>query len=96
VEFNLPKSSEGVTVPSGCLVGDVINGRAKLFVLTGDMVDLREVFVGMDNGIDVEILSGVTPNESVVMSPPSDLEDGDKVASVAAKLTQKTASSSSH
>jgi RND family efflux transporter MFP subunit len=86
VEISLPKSTQGVTLPSVCLLGDVINGKAKLFVLReDDRVDLREVLVGMDNGIDVEVLSGVNADDRVVLDPPSDLDDEMKVTSFVAK-----------
>lgn len=87
VEIALEESLTGVTIPSTCLVGDVAHGQAKIFVLKNDLVNLRQVQVGKDTGIEVEILSGLSPEDQVVLRPSGSLSDGMKVASVAAVAT---------
>jgi RND family efflux transporter MFP subunit len=82
VEIALEDSQVGVTVPSTCLVGDVAQGKAKLFVVIDDVAKLRQVEVGRDTGIEVEILKGISPQDFVIVRPPGNLADGAKVASV--------------
>jgi HlyD family secretion protein len=84
VEIALDESLAGVTIPSTCLVGDVALGQAKVFVLKGGQVSLRQVQVGKDTGIEVEILSGLSPEDQIVLRPSGSLTDGMKVASIAA------------
>jgi HlyD family secretion protein len=66
------------------MVGDVANGKAKVFVVTGDQATLREVLIGNDTGVSLEILSGLSPSDEVVLRPSGGLSDGTKVASTAA------------
>ena len=54
-------------------------GKSIVFVLKGDRVERRAVSVGLENGDQVEVLSGVSPGERVVVDGPPTLKDGDKV-----------------
>jgi RND family efflux transporter MFP subunit len=54
-------------------------GRTVIFVLQGDRVERRAVTVGLENGDQVEVLSGVAAGERVVVEGPPTLKDGDKV-----------------
>jgi HlyD family secretion protein len=56
-----------------------IDGRAVVFVVAGDRVERRAVSVGEENGDRVEVLSGVSAGERVVVDGPQNLKDGDKV-----------------
>jgi RND family efflux transporter MFP subunit len=57
-----------------------VDGRTVLFVLNGDArVERRAIAVGMTNGDQVEVISGVSAGERVVVSAPETLKDGDKV-----------------
>jgi HlyD family secretion protein len=54
-------------------------GRDVVFVLKDDRVERRAVRVGTAEGDRVEIVSGVTAGERVVIEGPSELADGSKV-----------------
>ncbi len=57
-----------------------IDGRTVVFVLRGDeRVERRAISVGLENGGEVEVISGVSAGERVVLSAPQTLKDGDKV-----------------
>jgi RND family efflux transporter MFP subunit len=78
VTFQLPQNLQTLKVPATTLI--LRKGGVKLAVLEGnDHVRLRSVTVGRDSGSEVEILSGLNPEDRVVASPPDSLEDGDKV-----------------
>jgi len=52
-----------------------------VFVVNGDIVERRAVSVGREFGAAAEILAGVSVGNLVVIEPPEDLEDGQKVKS---------------
>ena len=54
-------------------------GATAIFLLRGDVVDRRAVTLGIEDGDDIEVLSGVTPGDQVVVEPPPELADGDRV-----------------
>jgi len=55
------------------------DGKAVVFVVKDDRVERRAVSAGLENGGQVEILSGVSAGERVVVDGPPTLKDGDKV-----------------
>jgi HlyD family secretion protein len=55
------------------------DGHAIVFVLKDDRVERRAVSVGLENGDQVELVSGVSAGERVVVDGPATLKDGDKV-----------------
>ena len=83
VQIALEASPPGVTVPTTALVGDILDGRAKVFIVQNGQARLRQVQVGKDNGVNLEVLAGLTPDDPLILHPPSGLADGAKVAVVA-------------
>jgi RND family efflux transporter MFP subunit len=55
------------------------DGRSIVFVVKDDRVERRAVSVGFENGDKVELVSGVSAGERVVVDGPATLKDGDKV-----------------
>lgn len=53
--------------------------RSLVFVVNGDVVERRAVTVGRELAGDAEILAGVSPGTVVVLEPPADLSDGQRV-----------------
>jgi RND family efflux transporter MFP subunit len=56
-----------------------VDGRSVVFVVNADRLERRAITVGLDSGDQVEVLSGVTAGERVVVEGPLTLKDGDKV-----------------
>jgi HlyD family secretion protein len=54
-------------------------GRSVVFVLKEDRVERRAITLGLENGDQVDVLSGVSAGERVVVEGPPTLKDGDKV-----------------
>jgi multidrug efflux pump subunit AcrA (membrane-fusion protein) len=50
-----------------------------VFVLRDDRVERRAVAAGATTGDAVEVLSGLRPGDRVVLDPPADLADGERV-----------------
>ena len=55
------------------------DGHPVVFVFSEDRVERRAVRVGLENGDQVEVTSGVRAGERVVIDGPPTLKDGDKV-----------------
>ena len=56
-----------------------LDGRTVVFVLKQDRVERRAVRAGLEEGDQVEVLSGVSAGDRVVVEGPVDLKDGDRV-----------------
>ena len=55
------------------------DGKPIVFVLNEDRVERRAIKVGLENGDQIEVVSGVRAGERVVIDGPTTLKDGDKV-----------------
>jgi RND family efflux transporter MFP subunit len=72
------RKPQGVRAPAAALVQR--DGRTQAFVLGDkDTVTLRAVTTGLDMGADKQVLSGLVAGDTVVVTPPETLKDGDKV-----------------
>jgi RND family efflux transporter MFP subunit len=56
-----------------------IDGKTVVFVARDDRVERRAVRAGRENGNDVDVLSGLSAGEKVVIDPPATLKDGDRI-----------------
>jgi len=70
-------SAPAVIVPKAAVKS--VDGHAVVFVLNEDRVERRAIKVGLENGDQVEVVSGVRAGERVVIDGPAKLKDGDKV-----------------
>lgn len=70
-------SIEGLVAPAACvgLFGQI----ERVFVVTAGHAELRLVRPGPASGTEVRILSGLAEGETVIVSPPASLRDGDAV-----------------
>jgi HlyD family secretion protein len=66
-----------VMVPKAAV--KTIDGRTVVFVIKEDRVERRAVRAGLENGGRVEVLSGLSAGERVVVEGPDTLKDGDRV-----------------
>ncbi|MEX1127583.1 MAG: efflux RND transporter periplasmic adaptor subunit, partial [Vicinamibacterales bacterium] len=66
-----------VTVPKAAV--KTIDSRTVVFVVKDDRVERRAVRAGLENSGQVEILSGLSAGERVVVEGPETLKDGDRV-----------------
>lgn len=66
-----------ILVPRSVLRGG--DERSMVYVVKGDRVERRSIRVGAVSGDDVEVISGLTAGEKVVVEGPENLRDGDQV-----------------
>jgi len=77
-----PAPGQAAAVPRALVPKTAVHtadGRSVVFVLKDDRVERRAVSVGLENGDTVEVISGVSAGERVVVEAPQTLKDGDKV-----------------
>lgn len=70
-------SGPRILVPKSAIRADA--GKAIVFVLRGDRVERRAVTAGIEDGDQVEVLSGLSAGELVVVEGPPTLADGARV-----------------
>lgn len=78
VSFDLPHAGVAVNVPASALIFD----RSGLHIATVDnnnRVLLKEVRISRDLGKEVEIGSGLDPQDRIIESPPDGIASGDRV-----------------
>jgi RND family efflux transporter MFP subunit len=79
VSFNLPAvAGQGVTVPSTALLYRD-NGPAVALVGPDNKVTIHPVKIAHDLGANIEIASGVTPQDKIADNPPENIATGDTV-----------------
>lgn len=77
VGFNTLIGKESLVIPRAALVGSVKN--PKVFVVENGFAKQRDVVLGVAAGTDVQVLSGLKENESIVTNGQNNLTDGAKV-----------------
>jgi RND family efflux transporter MFP subunit len=66
-----------VTIPRAAV--KTLDGRTVVFVIKDDRVERRAIRAGLENGDQVQVLSGISAGERVVIEGPQTLKDGDRV-----------------
>jgi RND family efflux transporter MFP subunit len=77
-----PAPGQAAVVPRAVVPKTAVrsdDGRTVVFVVKDDRVERRAISVGLENGDQVEVISGVSAGERVVVEAPQTLKDGDKV-----------------
>jgi multidrug efflux system membrane fusion protein len=103
VHFALPDDSQALTIPASALIFRR-DGLQVAVVGKDNRAQLRTVTVATDLGSQVEIASGLQPDDRVIDSPPDSLAQGDPVriaagqagGNAAAAAIAQTASEPAH
>jgi len=77
--IELQPPTDKLTVPAACVVGHAERGKAAVFVVRDGKARRTPVTLGSDDGVAVEVLSGLGPNDAVVIRPGTTLDDGTAV-----------------
>jgi RND family efflux transporter MFP subunit len=78
VHFKLPGNASILRIPATSLVFRSA-GLQVATVGQGSRVRLRNIVEGRDFGTEVEVLSGLSANEAVIVNPPDSITDGSQV-----------------
>jgi HlyD family secretion protein len=71
------ESAATILVPQSALFRD--GEKWAVFVVESELARLRQVAIGQSNDTQVQIVSGVTPGERIVLHPNDRIEDGTRV-----------------
>jgi RND family efflux transporter MFP subunit len=71
------------TLPATSLVGEAKDGKAEVYVIREGKAKRVHITIGADDGLRVEVVSGLTPKDQVVLTPGS-VVDGMAVVSAPA------------
>jgi len=78
VTFEVPRTHIAIKIPSDALIYDE-KGTHVAVLQPDDTVKMVPVDIARDLGVSLELRSGLTSGEQVVLSPPAGLRDGAKV-----------------
>ncbi len=78
VHLTLPAAVPSLLLPVGAILFRSEGLRVGV-VRDGDKVELVPVTLGKDYGTEVEVVSGLSANDSVILSPPDSLTAGTRV-----------------
>lgn len=79
--FKTPTPAETFVIPAATLIFRREGMRVGT-VVNGDIAHLAPVIIGEDDGVSVQIVSGLSANDRVIQSPPDSLIEGEKVTVV--------------
>ena len=77
VELKIPRPSPALIVPASAIIFNQ-NGM-QVAVVENGVAHLRKVAITTDYGTEVEVNAGVKDGDQVILQPPVNLADGDKV-----------------
>ena len=78
VHFKLPGNAQTIRVPATALVFRAA-GLQVAAVEQGGVVKLHTITQGRDFGTTVEVLSGLSPDDVIIVNPPDSVTNGEKV-----------------
>jgi RND family efflux transporter MFP subunit len=77
--IDLHPPSGSLTLPSSCVLGHSATGQAKVYVVADGRVRSTSVTLGADDGTTTEVLSGLSPDDQVVLNPRGVPDEGTPV-----------------
>ena len=77
VELKIPRPSPALVVPASAIIFNQ-NGM-QVAVAENGVAHLCKIAIATDYGTEVEVSDGVTAGDMLILQPPVDLADGDKM-----------------
>jgi RND family efflux transporter MFP subunit len=78
VRLSLQRDSTPLSIPASALIFNQ-NGLRVATVGPGDKIQFKQVAIARDLGRTIELASGLSPEDRVVVAPPDGIADGDQV-----------------
>ena len=76
VSIELQPPADGLTIPAACLVQRHGDARGTVYVVRDGRARRTSITLGGDDGTATEVVSGLGPDDLVVLHPQGSLEDG--------------------
>ncbi len=83
VEIALQKKENALLLPAEALVTE--KAKSSVFIVREGEAQKVSVTTGFDDGVNVEILKGVAPNDAVIVAGKQSVTDGEQVQAIEAK-----------
>jgi RND family efflux transporter MFP subunit len=80
VELKVPRTSPALIVPASAVIFN--QDGMQVAVVENDIVRLHKITITIDYGTEVEVSEGVKPGDQVILQPPVNLTDGDRVKTI--------------
>lgn len=77
VELHIPRKTASLTIPSTAIIFN--QDGVQVAVVEDGVVHLRKVSITRDRGTEVDVQDGVKAGDRVILNPPVELSDGDRV-----------------
>jgi RND family efflux transporter MFP subunit len=84
-----PPSPDVLTIPSSALIEAAQQGQGTVYVVQGGKAHRRTVELGKDDGLHVEVRSGLMPDDEVVVAYTGSMEDGEEVVATSAPASTR-------
>jgi RND family efflux transporter MFP subunit len=94
IHFKLPASTETLRLPSNTVL--FRSDGVQVAVVENDTIKIKKISQGRDFGKTVEVLTGLDPNDKVVINPPDSIADGEQVRIAPAPPANPASQSGSH
>src|ERR1700760_423889 len=78
VKLSLARDSVALHIPASALIFNQ-NGLRVATVGPDDKVQFKTVTIARDLGKDIELASGISPDDRIIIAPPDGIADGDQV-----------------
>jgi RND family efflux transporter MFP subunit len=92
VLIELEPPSNNLTVPATCLIEKNHMAEGAVLVVRGGKVERVPIRVGKDNGVQIEVLSGLTENDEVVAQLTPSIDVGSEVKPIPTNYDKKKVS----
>jgi multidrug efflux pump subunit AcrA (membrane-fusion protein) len=88
VRLSLQRDAVPLHIPASALIFNQ-NGLRVATVSADDRVLFKTVTIARDLGRDIELASGISPDDRIIVAPPDGIADGDQVHVVGSGATTK-------
>ena len=89
-DIDLGTDVKGATIPSSCLVGEAKDRKGEVYVVKQGKARKAKIEIGADDGIRLEVLSGLKADDQVILNTGS-VSDGVPVKAVKETESEATA-----
>ncbi len=90
--IELEPPSKNFTIPASCLIEQNAKGEGGVYVVKDGKVKRVPVRVGKDDGLHVEVLSGLSADDEIIAQPTSSISEGSEVKAELSTPAKKTGS----
>ena len=91
VTIRVPASPVPMTLPASCLAAGCLNGKSSVFIVRDGRLQRLTVRTGRNDGRRVELLSGLTPQDQVVLDPRHSLRDDTRAEAIPCRQADEAA-----